>query len=261
MPGLSFCRVENKYLIDDNEAPFLVEELKKQLDVDPYALDNGHYQVNTIYFDDAQNNVVARSLAHPTYKEKLRLRSYGGAKPIYFIEFKNKYRSDVFKVRILLSRKEYEDFTFRQILPKRNGEYKHDRFLDQLADFVSRHQGIYPRSVIQYDRMAFVNKPLDAYCRVTIDTSISFRRDNFQLNELGGSLLLPPGKDILEIKIGDAMPIWLAHALNDLGISRFAFSKYGTSYEVIAVNNAAKSLPLFKAANKTPSLLKETVVA
>jgi hypothetical protein len=50
--------------------------------------------------------------------------------------------------------------------------------------------GIYPKSVIQYDRMAFINHPFDAFCRVTIDTSISYRRDNFNLNEIGGGLLL-----------------------------------------------------------------------
>ncbi len=229
-PIVNFCRTENKYPLEEKLIPFLVAALKEHLDVDPYALDNGHYQVNTIYFDDGANGVVERSVAHPTYKEKLRLRSYGGKKPIYFIEFKNKYQSDVFKSRIILSEKEYEDYVFRQIVPKRNGKYQHDRFLDVLEDFIARHHGIYPKSVIQYDRMAFVNRPFDVFCRVTIDTSISYRRDNFHLNEIGGELLLPPHQCILEIKVGESIPLWLAHAINELGIYRIPFSKYGTSF-------------------------------
>jgi hypothetical protein len=227
---LSFCRTENKYPISEAAIPELARNLTLKLDVDPYAIHNGHYQVNTIYFDDPTNAVVERSIDHPTYKEKLRLRSYGGAKPIYFIEFKNKYRSDVFKNRIILSGREYEDFVFRQILPKPNGQFQHDRFLASLADFIHRHGAITPKSVIQYDRMAFVNRPFDAFCRVTIDTHILYRRENFHLNEAGGEPLLDPGLAILEIKIGESLPLWLAHAINDLKIYRIPFSKYGSSF-------------------------------
>jgi hypothetical protein len=227
---VSFCRIENKYLIPEKDIPFLSSALQSHLDIDPYALDNGHYQVNTIYFDNKDNDVVDRSLAHPTYKEKLRLRSYGGERPIYFIEFKNKLRNEVFKVRILLSENEYLAYVFKHAVPQKNGDYKHDRFLDYLISFDSRHRDILPRSVIQYDRGAFVNKPMDKYIRVTIDTSISFRRDNFHLNEPGGRPLLGPGLAILEIKIERALPLWLAETLNDLAIYRDAFSKYGTSY-------------------------------
>jgi SPX domain protein involved in polyphosphate accumulation len=229
-PIVNFCRTENKYPIPLTIVDSFSAELAKNLSVDPYAVHNGHYQVNTIYFDDEQDNVVSRSIAHPLYKEKLRLRSYGGVRPIFFIEFKNKYASDIFKCRIILSEKEYEDFVFKQILPKKNGEYRHDRFLDTLADFITRHDGIYPRSLIQYDRMAFVNHPFDPFCRVTIDSDIRFRRENFALNELGGDPLLPEGMGILEIKVGESMPLWLAHLTNQYGIFRIPFSKYGTTY-------------------------------
>jgi SPX domain protein involved in polyphosphate accumulation len=229
-PIVNFCRTENKYPFKLDIVDAFSAELAENLAVDPYAVNHGHYQVNTIYFDDEQNNVASRSIAHPLYKEKLRLRSYGGAHPIFFIEFKNKYASDIFKSRIILSQKEYEDFVFRQILPKKNGEYRHDRFLDTLADFVSRHHGIYPKSLIQYDRMAFVNHPFDPFCRVTIDSNIRFRQSNFNLNELGGDLLLPEGMGILEIKVGESMPLWLAHLTNRYSIYRIPFSKYGTTF-------------------------------
>jgi hypothetical protein len=239
---LAFCRIENKYEVSEKDIPFLSSAFREHLDIDPYAKDNGHYQVNTIYFDDEDNDSVTRSLSHPKYKEKLRLRSYGGDKPIYFIEFKNKFGSDVYKVRILLDKAEYEGFTFQQKLPSKNGDYQHDRFVDLLADFVARHGGVYPHSLIQYDRAAFVNRPTDEFLRLTIDTSIAYRTDDFRINVIGGSLLLPPGKAILEVKIGRALPLWLAHLLNELSINRMAFSKYGTSYLDLVGKGPAESL-------------------
>lgn len=226
----SFCRIENKYLLPEKDIPFFRAALLAHLSADPYAGKDGSYLVNTIYFDNRRNDVVGRSVAHPTYKEKLRLRSYGGDKPIYFIEFKNKYRCDVFKNRILLNEKEVDDFVFDQRLPKENGQFKHDRFLLTLADFCARHDGIYPHSVIQYRRMAFVNHPFDPYLRVTIDTNLLYRRDNFKLNEPGGKPLLGPGLAILEIKIPSALPLWLAALLNQFAITRDRFSKYGASF-------------------------------
>jgi SPX domain protein involved in polyphosphate accumulation len=229
-PIVNFCRTENKYPFPLDIAEPFSAQLAEHLDVDPYAINHGHYQVNTIYFDDEDNNVAHRSLSHPLYKEKLRLRSYGGAQPIYFIEFKNKYASDIFKCRIILSEKEYENFVFHQIVPKRNGQYRHDRFLDSLEDFICRHGTLTPKSVIQYDRMAFINHPFDTFCRVTIDSNIRYRRDNFALNTLGGDLLLGEKNGILEIKVGESMPLWLAHLTNQYRIYRIPFSKYGTSY-------------------------------
>ena len=207
LPIVNFCRTENKYPIKLSAIDAFSAELAKSLVSDPYAVQNGHYQVNTLYFDDEQNRVVERSIAHPLYKEKLRLRSYGGARPIFFVEFKNKYASDVFKSRIILSEKEYEDFVLRQTLPKKNGEYRHDRFLYSLSDFITRHGRLYPKSVIQYDRMAFVARPFDPFCRVTIDSGIRYRRSNFALNELGGDPLLLDGISILEIKVGESVPL------------------------------------------------------
>lgn len=78
--------------------------------------------------------------------------------------------------------------------------------------------------------MAFVARPFDPFCRVTIDSGIRYRRSNFALNELGGDPLLLDGISILEIKVGESVPLWLAHLTNRYRIFRIPFSKYGTTY-------------------------------
>ena len=46
----------------------------------------------------------------------------------------------------------------------------------------------------------------------------------------GGRLLLGPDDVLMEIKIPDAMPLWLVRALTDMGLFPASFSKYGTCY-------------------------------
>ena len=45
-----------------------------------------------------------------------------------------------------------------------------------------------------------------------------------------GQPLLENGETLMEIKVPEAAPLWLAHMLNDLEIYSRSFSKYGTCY-------------------------------
>ena len=48
---------------------------------------------------------------------------------------------------------------------------------------------------------------------------------------MDGDLLLPEGYAILELKVQDAMPLWLTKALSDGKIYKTSFSKYGAAYQ------------------------------
>ena len=48
-----------------------------------------------------------------------------------------------------------------------------------------------------------------------------------------GEQLLSPGERLMEIKISNAMPLWLAEALSGCGIYPTSFSKYGKAYETL----------------------------
>ena len=49
-------------------------------------------------------------------------------------------------------------------------------------------------------------------------------------NSMEGTSLLPPGCSILELKVQNAMPLWLSRTLCDLKIYKTSFSKYGEAY-------------------------------
>jgi hypothetical protein len=257
-----FCRVENKYFAPLNQAEYLSDLFFAHLDKDPFIGPKGYYQCNTIYFDNDRFDVVYRSLEHPVWKEKLRLRSYGGDKPVYFLEFKRKFRSDVYKERISLSPEEYEAFVFKGLFPAPNGDYLHDRFLLSLEDFARRKGPLLPKELIQYRREAFMSKPLDAFLRLTIDYDIRVREENFAINELGGEPLSYAGKCLVECKIDRALPFWLAEGLSQAGAYRDPYSKCGSSYVMFRQGKKTETLSqgLAPDSKKKPAVASSGVV-
>jgi len=90
---------------------------------------------------------------------------------------------------------------------------------------------------IAYDRIAMFGKD-NPELRVTFDTNIRTRRENPTF-EFGtdGTQLLPPDKYLMEIKIPNAMPMFLARYLSENQIYNSSFSKYGKEYEYLLDEN------------------------
>lgn len=231
---MNFCRIESKYFVAPDKIKGFLKAVREHLDHDPHSTEKGYYQVNTIYFDNSRDDVVFRSMESPTYKCKLRLRSYGGEKPLYFLELKKKFEHDVYKTRIFLSDKEFKDFIENGRIPSSNGDFKHDQFVGELTDMIRRYGYLYPKEVIQYRRQAYGNRNGEAYMRLTVDSNIRVRRDNFDLNKQGGEPLDLGGAYLVEIKLEHALPLWLVEALNEAGAFKGAFSKYGACYKQYA---------------------------
>ena len=73
MSGNSFSRFEKKYLLTREQYEKLREALGHSMQEDIY----GRYTTCNIYYDTEDDLLVRRSMQKPSYKEKLRLRSYG----------------------------------------------------------------------------------------------------------------------------------------------------------------------------------------
>ena len=98
-----FQRVEQKYVLTDEEYNKLFDRISKYIEKDKY------YQstICNIYFDNDANDLIVKSLEKPVFKEKIRVRSYNvpDINDSVFLELKGKYDGVVFKrrVEILLS--------------------------------------------------------------------------------------------------------------------------------------------------------------
>ena len=98
--GTVFQRYEFKYLMTRGQQARLLSAAGDRLRPDEYS----HSSIRNLYVDTPDFRLIRRSLEKPVYKEKLRLRSYGRADwehPV-FMELKKKYRSIVYKRRLIL---------------------------------------------------------------------------------------------------------------------------------------------------------------
>lgn len=220
-----FQRHEVKYLLDSRQRSALERAMDGRMEADEY----GESTICSLYYDTPDNRLIRRSLEKPVYKEKLRLRSYGAAKPMtkVFVELKMKYDGVVYKRRISMTEREAELYLARRIpLPAQS---QIGREIDWRLDY---YGALSPAMYLCYDRIAYFC-PADGGLRITLDRNIRFRTDALTLTAPpSGEPLLRPDQSLLEIKSAAAMPLWLVEALDAAGIRQTSFSKYGTAYTI-----------------------------
>jgi hypothetical protein len=208
----------------------LLDELGDRLIPDTH----GRSTIMSLYLDTPDFLLIRNSIAARTYKEKLRIRSYGTPKDesLVFLEIKKKYKGVVYKRRIKLSLAQAKRYISDGTRPEDS------QIMDEIDYAMRFYRGPSPKMLISYERDAFFVKDMPNL-RLTFDSSIRYRTgDLFLENGSEGERIIGDKEYILEIKTDGAMPIWLARALSKLSILPSSFSKYGTAYQ----NNIPKGI-------------------
>ena len=220
-----FKRYEIKYLI--NKVQY--DMIKKEMDSYMMADVHGRSTILSLYFDTPDYLLVRRSLEHPVYKEKLRLRSYGTADSdsLVFVELKKKYDSIVYKRRIAMTQHNADDYLLR-------GKPAPDSQITREIDyFLSFYNEIRPSVLLSYQREAFYSKCNQDF-RITFDNQILWRNYDLSLCKgIYGMPLLENDQILMEIKTSGAIPMWLVQILSREKIFKTSFSKYGSAYKAI----------------------------
>lgn len=228
-----FKRFEKKFVISRSQFERLLVTIKRHTRFDPYCLEGKTYHLRNIYFDTPDHQLISISLLKPDFKEKLRIRKYGvqgDQTHLVFLEVKRKIKGIVTKRRASLSLDEIELFMRNQMLPDRQ-DYHEQQILKELL-YMTRVYELQKAVFIEYDRLAFFDKK-DSEFRVTFDQNIYTRYDNFDFeSNVKGTPLLQEDQVLMEVKVGDAMPLWFAKALSRHAIYLHSFSKYGKAYEM-----------------------------
>ncbi len=217
-----FKRVEKKYLLSEARCDALMGRIGCHLRPDEFGLST----VMSLYLDTPDHRIIRASLDAADYKEKLRLRSYGTARPdtTVFLELKKKFGGVVYKRRAAMSLAEAERF-LKEGVPPRESQILSE--LDWALRLYGRPQ---PAMLIACEREAWFDEE-HPDLRLTFDRDIRCRETDLTLRRgSAGVRLLPEGRVLLEIKTGGAMPLWLADALDELRILPGSFSKYGAAY-------------------------------
>ena len=215
-------RYELKYLLDRGQTAFLVSCLKGRMEPDRYGMTS----IASLYYDTPDFRLIRASLEKPAFKEKIRLRSYGIAteeSPV-FLELKRKASGIVYKRRVQATLPEV-----RRFFAGENGLLDDRQIGRELEWFRDCYDPLRPACLIIYDRVAYFEPGGDL--RLTIDFNPRCRMDDMDLTgPMDGTPLRPDGDTILEIKVQEAMPLWLTAILDEGQIYKSSFSKYGEAY-------------------------------
>ena len=223
---MTFKRYELKYLLNKKEKEEILLAMKPHMKLDDY----GRTVIRNIYFDTENFRLIRRSLEKPVYKEKLRIRSY---KPVQitdpvFVEIKKKYKSVVYKRRLLLPEKTVmESFRTGEPLPVCS------QIGDEIQYFREYYKNLQPSVFLSYEREAFYSLDGSDF-RVTFDENILYRRNDISLgSEIYGHPLLGKQQTLMEIKTSGGIPLWMSETLTKHHLYKTSFSKYGSAYQCI----------------------------
>ena len=219
----TFERYEIKYILTKEQRKALCDLMVGKMKIDKY----GHTTIRNIYYDTEDYRLIRNSLDKPIYKEKLRVRSYGRITKTddVFIELKKKYESIVYKRRIALP-----EYITTDWLVKGKIQPVNSQIADEIEYFKNYYEGLKPAVFLSYEREAYYpTEPGDL--RVTLDSNLIARDyDLTLLNGVYGENIIDRDLTVLEVKVSGAMPTWLIRFLNDNGIRKTSFSKYGMYY-------------------------------
>ena len=216
----TFERYEIKYLLTAQQKEQLLRAMRVRMQLDQF----GRSTIRNIYYDTDTFRLIRRSLEKPTYKEKLRIRSYRQVRPgdPVFVELKKEFQSIVYKRRLVLPEAQAMDsFRTGNALPVQS----------QIANEIEYYHTLRPAVFLSYEREAFYALDGSDF-RVTFDENIRYRCRDFSLGSaVYGTPLLTGGQTLMEIKTSGGMPLWMTHALTENGIFHTSFSKYGAAYQ------------------------------
>ena len=222
-PVVVMKRYEMKYILTAEQTAFLRENLVGHMETDRFGLTS----IASLYYDTPDRRLIRNSIEKTDFKEKIRLRSYGLASessPV-FLELKRKTEGVVYKRRVQstvsMVRKFFEG----------EDEFCADSQIGkEISYFRDYYQKLVPSCLIIYDRIAYYEP--DGDLRLTIDYDPRYRAEDLTLTkDMKGQSLLPDGSAILEIKVQQAVPLWLTPILSKAKIYTGSFSKYGAAYQ------------------------------
>ena len=222
-PVVVMKRYELKYIISPEQEAHLKEGLEGHMIPDEY----GKTSIASLYYDTPGYRLINASIEKPFFKEKMRLRSYGLAteeSPV-FLELKRKAYGIVYKRRVQSTIPLVKKFFSGEGEICAGGQINRE-----ITYFRDLYGDLSPAFLIIYDRTAYFEPGGDL--RLTIDNAPRYRTEDLDLSvSMEGIPLLPEGYSILEIKVQEAMPLWLTRLLDSGKIYKNSFSKVGEAYK------------------------------
>ena len=215
-------RTEQKYFVSEDNYQKLMTLLNDKLTKDIYFKE----RICNIYFDNDNYELISTSLDKPTYKEKVRLRSYNKPKEntTVFLEIKKKYKGKGNKRRIELNYSEALNYIEKGIIPNNINK----QIMNEI-DYIFKKYNLKPKISLTYDRYSYYLNEDNSF-RITFDYNIKYDNKELYLSNLENANSLLKEGYIMELKLQNGIPLWFSKILNELKIYPTSFSKVGKAY-------------------------------
>ena len=215
-------RHELKFKISNNAAEILKQKLSLILGKDKNAYySDGSYLIKSLYFDDRDSSSYYEKMDGVLYRKKYRIRMYNDVDSFIRLEKKMKHNNYTAKEQMLISKDIYS-----KILNGKVDEIDNPEGL--LLEFITnyKNKGLVPSVIVEYHRTAFTY-PISEV-RITFDSNIQSSLYNYDLFNTSYPRynVDEPGKQVLEVKFNEILPLHIANILNDIPVCREAVSKF-----------------------------------
>lgn len=215
-------RHELKFKISNSAAEVLKQKLSLILKKDKNAYySDGSYLIKSLYFDDLDSSSYYEKMDGVLYRKKYRIRIYNNNDEFIRLEKKMKHNTYTAKEQILISKNIYS-----KILNGKLDEIESPTGL--LKEFItnSKTKHLVPSVIVLYHRTAFTY-PISEV-RITFDSHIQSGLYNYDLfdKEVPMYDVSESGKQVLEVKFNEVLPLHIANILNDIPSCKEAVSKF-----------------------------------
>ena len=215
-------RHELKFKISNSAAEVLKQKLSLIMDKDNNAFyKDGSYLIKSLYFDNRDSDSYYEKMDGVLYRKKYRIRIYNEDDSFIRLEKKMKHNNMTAKEQMLISKDIYS-----KILDGKINEIDGAKGL--LLEFLNeyRTKGLVPSIIVAYHRTAFIYPISDV--RITFDANISSGLYNYDLfdKKMPTFSVDEKGKQVLEVKFNEILPLHIANLLNDIPSCREAVSKF-----------------------------------
>lgn len=215
-------RHELKFKISNSAAEVLKQKLSLILKKDKNAYySDGSYLIKSLYFDDLDSSSYYEKMDGVLYRKKYRIRIYNNNDEFIRLEKKMKHNTYTAKEQILISKDIYS-----KILNGKLDEI--DSPTGLLEEFItnSKTKHLVPSVIVLYHRIAFTY-PISEV-RITFDSHIQSGLYNYDLFDKQVPMydVSEPGKQVLEVKFNEVLPLHIANILNDIPSCKEAVSKF-----------------------------------
>jgi len=240
-------RYELKYLIPSSFVEPISQFIEPYCQLDFHS-SNTHdlfYEVNSLYFDTRECEFLEQRLYGKHSRFNMRVRTYAGGEPPYFLEIKHKTGSSVKKYRATASAAEWPAIITDPMYRIPDSDNEVEKCNKTLFMRLAHSYSIEPKVFTQYRRRAFFST-VDSYARVTMDRNMKYRTQkddgiiknpynmipdksltNYDDETIYAINTFSEANVVLELKCNiGRVPMWMIDLIQYFQLKQVGFSKY-----------------------------------